>query len=84
MTKRRFVLVVVDRGTSEFTVEGPMSDDRLWNSAVVNAQKVGRNIRCVSMGDIGPDVAATEWHSSYGGRRIASGSIVSASHHVMH
>jgi hypothetical protein len=77
MTKRRFVLVVVDRGTSEFTVEGPMSDDRLWNSAVVNAQ-------CFSMGDIGPDVAATEWHSSYGGRRIASGSIVWASHHVMH
>ena len=38
MTKRQFVLVVVDRDTSEFTVEGPMSDDRLWNSAVVNAQ----------------------------------------------
>jgi len=46
MTKRQFVLVVVDRDTSEFSVEGPMSDDRLWNSAVVNAQKVGRNIRC--------------------------------------
>ena len=55
MTKRRFVLVVVDRDTSEFTVEGPMSDDRLWNSAVVNAQKVGRNIRCFSMGNIAPD-----------------------------
>ena len=39
MTKRQFVLVVVDRSTGEFTVEGPMSDDRLWNSAVVNAQK---------------------------------------------
>jgi hypothetical protein len=35
MTKRQFVLVVVDRDTGEFTVEGPMGDDRLWNSAVV-------------------------------------------------
>ncbi len=78
MAKRQFVLVVVDRDTSEFTVEGPMSDDRLWNSAVVNAQRVGRNIRCFSMGDIALDVAATEWHSSCGGRRIASGSIVRA------
>ena len=84
MTKRQFVLVVVDRDTDEFTVEGPMSDDRLWNSAVVNAQRVGRNIRCFSMGNIRPDVAAAEWHSSYGGRRIASGSIVWAAHHVMH
>jgi hypothetical protein len=84
MPKRQFVLVVVDRDTGEFTVEGPMSDDRLWNSAVVNAQRVGRNIRCFSIGDIAPDVAATEWHSSYGGRRIASGSIVWAPYHVMH
>jgi hypothetical protein len=51
---------------------------------VVNAQRVGRNIRCFSMGEIAPDIAATEWHSSHGGRRIASGSIVWASHHVMH
>ena len=58
MTKRQFVLVVVDRDTGEFTVEGPMRDDRFWNRAVVNAQKVGRNIRCFSMGDITPDVAA--------------------------
>src|ERR1700745_4066209 len=53
MTKRQFVLVVVARDTGQFTVEGPMSDDRLWNSAVVNAQRVGRNIRCFSMGILG-------------------------------
>ena len=29
MTQRQFVLVVVDRDTDEFTVEGAMSDDRL-------------------------------------------------------
>jgi hypothetical protein len=84
MTQRKFVLVVIDRDTEEFTVEGPMSDDRLWNSAVVNAQKVGRNIRCFGMGDLPPDVAAGEWVSSHGGRRIASGSIVWAAHELVH
>lgn len=84
MPKRQFVLVVVDRDTGEFTVEGPMADDRLWNSAVVNAQRFGRNIRCFGMGDITPNVAAAEWLSSYGGRRIASGSIVWAPHFVVH
>ena len=76
MTQRQFVLVVVDRDTGEFTIEGPMSDDRPWYSAAANAQNVGRNIRCFSMGDLAPDVAAAEWQSSYGGRRLASGSIV--------
>jgi hypothetical protein len=84
MTQRQFALVVVDRDTDEFTVEGPMSDDRLWNRAVVDAQKVGRNIRCFGMGDLAPDIAAAEWHSSHGGRRIAAGSIVWASNYVMH
>jgi len=84
MAQRKFVLVVVDRDTGEFTVEGPMRDDRLWNTAVVNAQKFGRNIRCFGMGDLTPDVAAAEWCSSFGGRRIAAGSIISAAHHVLH
>ena len=34
MTQRKFVLIVVDRDAGEFTVEGPISDDRPWNSAV--------------------------------------------------
>ena len=38
MTQRQFVLVVVDRDTGEFTIEGPMSDDRPWNSAVGDKQ----------------------------------------------
>jgi hypothetical protein len=81
MTQRQFVFVVVDRDTDEFTVEGPMSDDRSWNSAVISAQKAGRNTRCFGMGDIAPDIAADEWRSSRGGRRIAAGSIVWASHY---
>jgi hypothetical protein len=79
MTQRQFVLVVVDRDTEEFTVEGPMGDDRPWNHAVVNAQKVGRNLRCFGMGDLAPDVAPAEWRSSHGGHRIAPGLTVGAS-----
>ena len=37
MTARTFILIIVDRDTAEFTVEGPVCDDRPWNSAVVNA-----------------------------------------------
>jgi hypothetical protein len=76
MTKRQFVLIVVDRDAAEFTVEGPITDDRPWTSAVVNAQKIGRNIRCFGTGDIKPNVAAVEWQVSAGGRRVAAGSIV--------
>ena len=76
MSGLTFVLIVVDRDTGEFTVEGPMSDDRRWNKAVVDAQKVGRNIRCFGMGNTPPEAAAVEWQEAHGGRRIASGSIV--------
>jgi hypothetical protein len=77
MAARTFILIVVDRDTAEFTVEGPIRDDRPWNRAVVNAQKVGRNLRCFGMGDLAPDAAADEWQASHGGRRLAPGSIVS-------
>jgi hypothetical protein len=73
---RSFVLVVVDRDAEEFTVEGPMTDDRPWNKAVVDAQKVGRNIRCFGLGNMTPNEAAAEWQGTHGGRRIAAGSIV--------
>jgi hypothetical protein len=76
MTKREFVLIVVDRDAGEFAVEGPITDDRAWNNAVVNAQRFGRNIRCFGMGDCAPDAAAAEWHATAGGRRVAAGSIV--------
>jgi len=79
MPGRTFVLIVVDRDAGEFTVEGPMTDDRPWNKAVVDAQKIGRNIRCFSMGDMTPDAAAAEWQNGHGGRRVVAGSIVTAS-----
>jgi hypothetical protein len=76
MTKRTFVLIVVDRDTGEFTVEGPITDDRPWHRAVVDAQKCGRNLRCFGMGDMEPGAAAAEWESTCGGKRIVAGSIV--------
>jgi len=77
MAGRKFVLIVTDRDSGEFTVEGPMDDDRPWNTAVVDAQKVGRNIRCFGMGNLEPDMAAAEWEVAYrGAKRLAPGSIV--------
>lgn len=78
MTPREFVLIVVDLETEEFTVEGPLSDDRPWNKAVVKAQEAGRSIRCFALGDLSPDAAASEWLKlRNGGTRVAPGSIVS-------
>ena len=74
-----FLLVVMDHDRREFAVEGPMTDDRPWNRAVVQAQRLGRNLRCFGMGDINPDAAAAEWQAIHGGRRIAAGSIVALS-----
>jgi hypothetical protein len=76
MPKRQFVLVVVDPDTGEFTIEGPVIDDRPWNRAVVDAQRGGRKLRCFSLGDLTPDAAAAEWQARYGGIRLAAGSIV--------
>ena len=78
MSPREFVLLVVDRETGEFSVEGPMTDDRFWNKAVIDAQVKGRKICCFGMGDLSPDAAASEWLSlcNGGARRLAAGSIV--------
>lgn len=78
MAEKQFVLVVVDRDSGTFTVEGPMKDDRPWNRAVVDAQRQGRNIRCFAMAGLMPDMAAAKWRLlSGGGTRMAAGSIVS-------
>jgi hypothetical protein len=76
MSGRTFVLVVVDRDAGEFTIEGPISDDRPWNHAVVTAHKAGRNIRCFSMGNMKPEAAAREWQAMQGGKRVTAGSII--------
>jgi len=69
MTKRQFVVIVVDGDAGEFTVEGLISDDRPWNSAVVNAKKIGCDIRFFGMRDLEPSVAAAERQASTAGDR---------------
>jgi hypothetical protein len=42
-----FYLIITDKDNGTFSVEGPpMTDDRVWNHAVVVAQKSGRQVRC--------------------------------------
>ena len=41
-----FYLIITGRDNGTFSVEGPMTDDRSWNHAVVVAPKSGRQIRC--------------------------------------
>lgn len=72
-----FFLVVVDQDRDEFTVEGPMTDDTAWTSAVYDAQQSGRNVRCSS----GPpdqtrDEAIAEWQKYYSHNLVEAGSIV--------
>ena len=42
------MLVVVDHDNKTFSVEGPMTDDTPWISAVSRAQDAGREVRCFS------------------------------------
>jgi hypothetical protein len=41
-----FYLIVTDKDNETFSVEGPMTDNRQWNRAVVVAQKSGRQVTC--------------------------------------
>ena len=41
-----FLLVIKDEDKKVFSIEGPMSDDRPWNTRVCAAQDEGRMVRC--------------------------------------
>lgn len=40
------MLIVTDRDAKTFSVEGPMTDDTLWNTAVCAAQSEWRQVNC--------------------------------------
>ena len=50
MAQKPFFLILMDENARTFTVEGPMIDDRAWNKAVVDAQRVGRKLRYLRTG----------------------------------
>jgi hypothetical protein len=70
-----FFLIVADRDQGVFSVEGPMTDDTQWNSAVCRAQETGRQVNCYSAGN-DRQVAITEYRQAYGLRLVDPGSIV--------
>ncbi len=76
MPSQPFYLVVTDKDEETFSVEGPMTDDRQWNHAVVVAQKSGRRVRCSTATGSSVDDVAREWLQQYSGTQVPSGEIV--------
>ncbi len=70
-----FLLVVVDDDKRAFSVEGPMMDDRRWNSLVYNAQKEGRNVRCFDTRNSEEDVIK-EMEETYKLKYVPSGTVL--------
>ena len=71
-----FYLIVTDQDKETFSVEGPMTDDRQWNRAVVMAQKSGRRVRCSTADGPSAEDAARDWLQQYSGKRVPPGEIV--------
>jgi hypothetical protein len=78
MSRPAFFLIVIDEDRNQFTVEGPMCDDRPWNRAVANAQTEGRRIKCCNGGTVSRADAVAQWQRHYGHlyRFVKSGTIV--------
>ncbi|HXC91417.1 MAG TPA: hypothetical protein VNV18_14740 [Stellaceae bacterium] len=76
MPQQPFYLIVSDKDEETFSVEGPMTDDRQWNRAVVAAQRSGRRVRCSIASWSSPDDAARDWLEQFSGTRVPPGEIV--------
>jgi hypothetical protein len=71
-----FYLIVTDKDNGTFSVEGPMTDDRQWNHAVVVAQKSGRQVTCSTANGSSVEDAARDWLQRYSGKQVPPGEIV--------
>jgi hypothetical protein len=71
-----FCMIITDKENGAFSVEGPMTDDGLWNHGVVVAQKAGRQVRCLTMSGLSAEGAARNWLQRYPGKQVLPGSIV--------
>jgi hypothetical protein len=76
MPQQPFFLIVADKDTETFSVEGPMTDDRQWNHAVVAAQRSGRRVGCSEANGSSAEDAARDWLQQYSGTQVPSGEIV--------
>ena len=70
---KSFYLIVTDKDNGTFSVEGPMTDDRLWNHAVVVAQKLGRQVRCSTASEFAAEDTARNWLNDISGSRCCPG-----------
>lgn len=77
MPRRRkinpFLLVIVDSDNKTFSIEGPMTDDTAWISAVVRVRKSGRTVNCYFGGS---DRHAIISDYGRGNKEVPSGTIV--------
>jgi hypothetical protein len=71
-----FYMIITDKDNEAFSVEGPMTDDRLWNHAVVVAQKAGRQVGCLTISGLSAEDAARNWLQRYSGKQVLPGEIV--------
>ena len=53
-----------------------MTDDRLWNRAVVVAQKLGRQVRCSTVSGSSAEDSARNWLQRHSGKQVLPGEIV--------
>jgi hypothetical protein len=53
-----------------------MTDDRLWNHAVVVAQKLGRRASCSTASGFSAEDTARNWLQRYSGKQVLPGEIV--------
>jgi len=58
--RQPFYLIVADYDRSVFAVEGPISDDRPWQSAAREARSRQRKVACSR-----PGLTATSWQPSF-------------------
>jgi hypothetical protein len=66
MSKPESFLVVVDDDRKQFTVEGPLTDERPWNVAITAAQQEGRKVKSVNLGSSSRAEAMRVWQEHYG------------------
>jgi hypothetical protein len=62
-TQATFLLLVTDKDTGRFTIEGPMTDDQSWVSEILRAQKAGRRLTCRGLDGDNDELAAAACRS---------------------
>jgi hypothetical protein len=77
--RQPFYLIVADQGRGVFAVEGPMTDDRPWQSAARQARSHQRKIACGPTGADREELAA-EYRREHKLAGVPPGSIVRPRH----